>query len=452
MPRKLAAVLLEESTLLASLAKWTTLGALVGILGGAATAVFVRLLDAAIAMAGRVGGPAVTLPLGLVAAVLLVRWLAPQAAGYGTDRVIEAVHRRQGYIPLPVAPVKLAATVLTIAAGGSVGKHGPAAQIGATLASALASLLALRPADRRKVVICGISAGFAAVFGTPIAGCIFGLEVLVLGSVLYDVLYPSFVAAVVAQHVAAGLGLSYFHETLVNLPKDTQGLFVKTLLAGVVFGLLALALVEALRGASALAARIPGPRWLLAAITGFILAGLAWGVSDRYLGLGLTTVEAAVRGAWVPPAAFALKIAFTALSFAGGGSGGIITPTLFIGATAGSTLGALLGFDRGTGAALGMVALVAGAANTPLAASVMAIELFGPTVGPLAALACIVSFLMAGHRSVFATQLLGTAKSGSLVARSGTEIGHATVVRTRRPWLRRLRALALAWRRRSRRR
>ena len=157
-----------------------------------------------------------------MAAHLLVRFLAPDAEGHGTDKVIEAVHQRGGRIPLAVAPIKLAATVVTIGVGGSVGKEGPAAQIGASLASGLASMLRLSRRDRRKVVICGIGAGFATVFGTPIAGAIFGLEVLVLGSLMYDVLYPSFVAGIVGYHVASQLGVRYFHHALPALPAPTR--------------------------------------------------------------------------------------------------------------------------------------------------------------------------------------------------------------------------------------
>jgi len=214
----LRSVALEEATLLASLGKWTALAVLVGMLGGASTAIFLRALDRGIALAADFPYPFVMLPLGLVASVLLVQWLAPQARGHGTEKIIEAVHMRWGHIPFLVAPVKLVATVLTISVGGSVGKEGPAAQIGAALASALASGLWLRRADRRKLVICGISAGFASVFGTPIAGAIFGVEVLVMGSLFYEVVYPSFIAGVVAYQTSIHLGSTYFHQALTSVP------------------------------------------------------------------------------------------------------------------------------------------------------------------------------------------------------------------------------------------
>ncbi|HKW90508.1 MAG TPA: chloride channel protein, partial [Methylomirabilota bacterium] len=348
----------EHGTLVASLLKWSALAAAVGALAGVGTAVFLRVLDWAVAAMAHAPWRLAWLPVGFVTAYLLVRFFARDAEGHGTDKVIEAVHQRSGRISLIVAPVKLAATVVTIGVGGSVGKEGPAAQIGASLASGLASLLRLGRRDRRKVVICGIGAGFASVFGTPIAGAIFGLEVLVLGSLMYDVLYPSFVAGIVGYHVASQLGVRYFHHTLPILPAPSERVFVETLLAGLLFGFIALLLIEALRSVHHLAHRVSAPGWMVAAAGGAVIALGAWLISDRYLGLGLPTLEAALRGDATPPEAAVLKILFTAVSLGTGGSGGIVTPIFFIGATAGSVVGHVLGLDPGTFAAIGMVALL----------------------------------------------------------------------------------------------
>ena len=148
--------------------------------------------------------------------------------------------------------------------------------------------------------------------------------------------------------------------------------------------------------------------------------------STRYLGLGLETITAIPRRAGsVPPGAFLLKILFTAITLGFGGSGGIITPIFFIGATAGSAFGRSLGFDPALFAAIGMVGLLAGAANTPISASIMAIELFGPEIAPYAAVACVISFLMTGHRSVYPSQVLSLAKSSSLTVAKGSEMRDA---------------------------
>ena len=147
--------------------------------------------------------------------------------------------------------------------------------------------------------------------------------------------------------------------------------------------------------------------------------------STRYLGLGLETIKASLDGGSIPGGAFLLKILFTSITLGFGGSGGIVTPIFFTGATAGSAFANVLGFDTSLFSAIGMVALLAGAANTPISASIMAIELFGPQIAPYAAVACIISFLMTGHRSVYPSQVLSLAKSSSLSVAKGSEMRDA---------------------------
>jgi H+/Cl- antiporter ClcA len=164
---------------------------------------------------------------------------------------------------------------------------------------------------------------------------------------------------------------------------------------------------------------------LKALIGGSVLVLLAWLFSARYLGLGLETITTVLGGGTVPAGAFLLKMLFTAVTLGFGGSGGIVTPIFFVGSTAGSVFGGILGFDTALFSAIGMVALLAGAANTPISASIMAIELFGPAIAPYAAVACIISFLMTGHRSVYPSQILSLAKSSSLTVSKGSEMRDA---------------------------
>jgi chloride channel protein, CIC family len=144
--------------------------------------------------------------------------------------------------------------------------------------------------------------------------------------------------------------------------------------------------------------------------------------STSYLGLGLDTIKSALEGGNVPGSAFLMKILFTSITLSFGGSGGIITPISFIGVSAGHAFADVLGFNVPVFSAIGMVAFLAGAANAPISASIMAIELFGPAVGPFAAVACVVSFLMTGHRSVYPSQVLSLKKSSSLSVAHGKEM------------------------------
>ena len=421
----------EQITLLASVAKWSVYAAIVGVLVGTGTTVFLKALAWSSKYAGSFSWFYYLLPLTLIASTLLVSRLAPEAAGHGTEKVIEAVHQRMGKIPFKVVPVKLLATVITLAGGGSAGKEGPCAQIGAGLASSFASLLRLDDVDRRKLVICGISAGFATVFGTPIAGALFGVEVLVLGQMLYDVLFPSFVAGIIGYHVAVTMGAQYAHPPLCVPPQVTGGSVLEMVLLGIWCGLIALFFIESMGLAHTSFERYCKNRSLRAAIGGGLLVLITAIATPRYLGLGLDTLDAGWKGNALPMGAFFWKSIATSITLGSGGSGGVVTPIFFIGTAAGNLFGQLFNPQYiAAFSAIGMVALLAGAANTPIAASVMAIEMFGPSIAADAAVACMVSFLIVGYRSIYPSQLLGIRKSDSLPVKTGMPIGefdHATV-------------------------
>ncbi len=238
---------LESSVLFASILKWLFLASCAGILVGLSTTVFLKALGFGISAAGGYQYYYLLLPVALFMTALTVKYLAPDAEGHGTENIIEAVHQRSGKIRLMVVPVKLVATIIMIAFGGSAGKEGPAAQIGAAVSSAFSDLLRFDDRDRKKLVICGISAGFAAVFGTPIAGAIFGVEVLFVGGMLYEVLLPSFVAGIVSFQVSSALGITYFHEPIRFVPLFSSLFFLKVCAAGIFFGLCSLLLIELLR-------------------------------------------------------------------------------------------------------------------------------------------------------------------------------------------------------------
>ena len=414
---------LEQVVLFGSVLTWTFYASIVGAAVGLSTTIFLKTLAWATGVAAAHPYYFLWLPVTLFVSAALVRWLAPDAEGHGTDRVIAALHERMGRIPLAVVPVKLVATVITLAGGGSAGKEGPCAQIGAGIASALASLGRIPDSERRKLVICGVSAGYAAVFGTPIAGALFGVEVLFLGQLLYDVLLPSFVAGITAYHVSSALGVTYFHFSLDVFPSVTERVFGQMLLLGVWCGLGALLLIEALRLGHNLFNRLRWWKPFNALLGGALLTGIGGLISTRYLGLGLSTIEDGLRGRVLEKSAFVWKLAATAITLTCGGSGGIVTPIFFLGTSAGNLFSTL--FNTGniaTYSAIGMVALLAGAANTPIAASIMAIELFGPGIAPHAAIACIVAFLMSGHRSVYPSQVLSMLKSPSVSATTGKAI------------------------------
>ncbi len=409
----------ESSVLFVSISKWILLASCVGGVVGFSTTVFLKLLALATTFASGYEYYYVLLPLAFLLSVVIVKYLAPEAEGHGTERVIEAVHRRAGRMNAMVVPVKLVATIITIALGGSAGKEGPCAQIGAGLSSVLSDLLRFDDRDRRKLVICGISAGFATVFGTPIAGAIFGVEVLFVGGLLYDVLLPSFVAGIVGFHVSSLLGITYFYQPLKFVPVFSSFFFIKICLSGLFFGLCSFLFVEMLKYFKNLSQGMKITMLFKGLLGGASLILLSLLLSTRYLGLGLDTIQSTLQGGQTPKLAFIFKMLFTSITLNFGGSGGIVTPIFFVGAASGSTFASLLGLDPAMFAAIGMVSVLAGAANTPISASIMAIELFGPAVGPYAAVSCVISFLMTGHRSVYPSQVLSIRKSSSITVEKG---------------------------------
>ncbi|MCD6433463.1 MAG: chloride channel protein [Sulfurimonas sp.] len=426
----------EQTTIFLSVTKWVFLSSIIGVIIGAVVSFFLKSIEWAEHHQGDVPFPYYfLLPFMLVLTVWIVKIFAPNAEGHGTEKVIEAVHKRDGKIDIAVIPVKLLATLMTIFAGGSVGKEGPGAQIGAGTASFIATTFKFRKEDRKKLVICGISAGFASVFGTPIAGAIFGVEVLIIGVIMYDVLLPSFIAGFAAFTTTQFLGVEYtyydvrfYQQIALDLP-----LIAQVVIAGVFFGVVSDILVTTLTKTSKLVKKLKYSAYRKAFAGGLILVILTLILGERYLGLGMDTIKDALNpmgtiNSEVPWYAFLAKTIFTSITLGVGGSGGIITPVFFVGATSGNFFGHLIGSDHvALFAALGFVSVASGAANAPIAATIMAVELFGIEIAHYAAISAVISFLLTGHRSVFNSQKLGMKKSGALDIEIGEDIDSTKV-------------------------
>jgi len=432
--------LTEQTIIFATITKWVVFASFIGAAVGAMVALFLKILSySEVSHTQLPFDYYLLLPFALALATFIVRKFAPEAEGHGTESVIEAVHKRSGRIDIMVIPIKILATVLTIFAGGSVGKEGPAAQVGAAFASVMSSLFKLSDRDRKKVVICGVSAGFASVFGAPMAGAIFGVEILLIGTLMYDVLLPSIVAGFVAFYVAKFFGASYtyFDITFFSSQDFNSILLIKVLFGGIFFGLVADFLITVFGTMHKYVKEMKLNYILKAFLGGVIIVVLTEIFGDSYLGLGFHTIQQALSqdsAAYenIPWYSFIFKTIYTALTLAFGGSGGVVTPIFYVGATSGNFYGSLVGGYIPLFAALGFVSVLAGTANAPIAAMILTVELFGSDVLHYAALSIIIAFLMTGHRSVYHSQLLSMKKSEALDVHLGGEVTSADVTYTTR--------------------
>ena len=418
----------EEGILFIHVLKWLLLAAVIGCLVGATSTGFVFLLNLVIAMASSTTWAYWLLPLGLALSAWLTSTLVPEAGGQGVERVIRAIHLQAGKTRWQVIPAKITATILTIGVGGSAGNVGPCVQIGSGLSSFLADVLQFNSYDRKSLVICGLSAGFASIFGAPLAGALFGIEALFVGSIAYQALLPSVVAAITGYGTASFLGMPDMSFIASPFPNFDATLLFLSLVAGGIFGMMSMIVVESLNGSKRLLYYLPVSPPVQGAIGGCLLLGIAWLVSPEVLGLGKETIQLALEGGTIMWALILGKILATALTLNTGGSGGIVLPICFVGATSGSALGWLFGQDPSLFAALGLAGLLAGAINTPMTAVLLGLEMFGLHSGPYLLLSCTIAYLLSGHRSAIPTQLLQFTKAPALQAPLNEEIGELEMI------------------------
>ncbi len=385
--------------------KWTLIGSLIGLLSGSASAVFLHSLTWATQT--RQDSPLLLLLLPVVGLFMGYSYYRFGAnAGLGNHLVIAEANKRNERIPLRMAPMVLVGTVLTQLFGGSAGREGTAIQMGASLADSLKRILQLEARDHRLMIIAGISGGFGSVFGVPIAGFIFGLEVQKIGRIRYNAVIPALMASVVGDWTTRTLDAPHAkYPELPALGLDL-GLFSKVILAGALFGLSAILFIELISLLKKLWLKITPRKWLHPVIGGFIIIGLDLIFGSQYLGLSLELIEKATQGEMIEPWVFALKTLFTGVTLSSGFLGGEVTPLFVIGSTLGSALAPLFQLDPSFLAALGLVAVFAGASNTPLACALMGVELFGGGSILYVFTACYVAFIASGHRGIYQTQKL----------------------------------------------
>ena len=384
---------------------------------GVASAVFLILLEHATHFRESHEYLVYTLPIaGSAIGLLYERWGKPIKGG--NNLVLDTIHESSPKIPLRMAPMVLVGTVLTHVFGGSAGREGTAVQMGASLADEIAHRLRVTKETRRRLLASGIAGGFGSVFGTPIAGTVFGMEVVSIGRIEYDAFVPALIASVVGDFVTRHLGVLHTPYPTIARVELTPLVLGKLVVIGAAMAFATVAFVELTHRLKHLL-ETKVPRLPVRMFLGGAAVVVLWkliGTSD-YLGLGVSMIVRSFTDPNLPWFAFAAKLVFTAVTLSAGFLGGEVTPLFFVGAALGSVLARLLGLPIDLGAGVGIAAVFGAAANTPVALSIMAVELLGSAAFPHVMIVVVVAYVLSGHRGIYPAQRLHVRKHGGLLER-----------------------------------
>ncbi len=387
---------------LLTLLKWTVMALCVGLGVGIVGVAFHQAVEWATET--RQAHPMVMLALPLAGVVIV--WLYHRAGvieDRGTNLVLCAV-RGEEPLSFRIAPLIFLASTLTHLCGGSSGREGAALQLGGSIASSAGRHLGLHEDDQRVMVVCGMAAGFSALFGTPLSAAIFALEVVHVGHIHYGAAVPATLSSLTAALLARALGLAPTAFAVAVTPEITPLTLVQTVLLGVLCALVANLFYTVMHAAHGVYRRFFKNPYLIAAVGGGIVLILTFLVGNcDYNGAGGALIAAAVAGQALPWA-FLLKLLFTALTLGAGFKGGEIVPAFYTGATFGCVVGPLLGLPASFSASVGIVAVFCGVTNCPLTSMLLSYELFGGGGLALYAVACAVSYLVSGYGGLYSAQ------------------------------------------------
>ena len=389
--------------------KWTLLGVLMGTLGGLLGAGFHHALHFVTHVRSEHTWLIFLLPLGGILTVLVYR-LPGMQKNRGTNEIIDAALEGGEVSPM-VAPSIFLATAITHLFGGSAGREGAALQLGGSTASMLAKLFKLSKEDRTILIMAGMSAVFAGLFGTPLTATLFCMEFESVGTVFSPALLPCFLSAFTASQISAMLGVHAETYLLTQMFTISLGNCWRYLILAVLVSLLGIAMCAFFHRAEHLAAHRFHNPFVRILVGGVLVTVMTLMVGDhRFNGAGMDMALKAVGGEadWY---SFLLKMLFTAVTLSAGFKGGEIVPTFCIGATFGCLIGGLLGLDPGFAAALGLVGLFCCATNSPFASIVLSIEMFGSTNLYLFALVCVICFVLSGNSGLYASQIIQFGKA-----------------------------------------
>jgi len=385
--------------------KWILICTLIGVISGSASAFFLVSLDWVTQFREENHWIIWLLPIGGLAIGLLYRYYGKEVVN-GNNLLLEEYEAPKNTIPFKMAPMVLIATVITHLFGGSAGREGTAVQMSGAIADQFPALFKLNPADRKTIIVLGISAGFASVFGTPLAGALFALEVLYFSKINFKSIVFSFVVAYIAYFTVEFWNVKH---TLYPIPAIPEVSFIHLIwvsIAGVLFGLTAMLFSRTTHFWGRLFAKYIQYAPIRPMVGGLILAIAIYFIgTTKYSGLGIPTIveSFSTTSEWYD---FILKILLTGFTLGAGFKGGEVTPLFFIGATLGSALSVLIPLPIAILAALGFVSVFSGATHTPIACTVMGMELFGMESVLFIGIACTAAYFCSGYIGIYHSQIV----------------------------------------------
>lgn len=390
--------------------RWVAIAVVVGLISGTLSAAFLESLNWATRTRETNDWLVWLLPVAGLTVGLGYHFLG-KGLERGNNLVIEQIHSHSAPIPLRMAPLIFVASTISHLAGGSVGREGAALQMAAGATDPIGRRLGLAGIDRSLLLVTAIAGGFGSIVGTPVAGAVFALEVQRVGRVRYEALVPAFTASIVANATVRAIGVE--HTSYPSLPDIgwNWDLGWRVVLFGALAGLIALSFVHLTHLVRDVTGRVVSWPPLRPAVGGMVLAVVVVACGWRdYQGLSiplaLEAMNGSAAGQWIT------KLGLTAFSVGVGFVGGELIPLVVLGSLAGASFGSLVGADVAVFAAIGAVAVLSGAANTPLACTLMGLELFGGSGIVLFAVACAAAYATSGHTGIFHAQRVSAPKGG----------------------------------------
>lgn len=384
--------------------KWIFLSIITGLIVGGASSVFAGCIREATAFRNSHLWIFMLLPVSGVLIVFMYRKMGRDDRG--TNQVLSTIKSKDD-VPLRSAPLIFVSTILTHLTGGSAGREGAAIQFGGSIGNQIGRIIKLDEADHHVIIMCGMSAAFAAVFGTPMAAAVFAMEVVSVGVMYYTALLPCVIASLIASKFAAGIGVhpELFHITKIPELTVENGIKMAIIAAGC--GLLSILFCIALKWTSIFYDRFlknPYIRVVVAALVVIVIT-IFLNTSD-YMGAGSDLISRAIENGQARPLDFFWKLILTAITMRAGFRGGEIVPSFCIGATFGCVAGSIFGISPSIAAACGMVALFCGVTNCPITSMLIAFELFGFSGVSYYLIAIAISYALSGYYSLYKDQTI----------------------------------------------